>query len=380
MIDMDYYELLEVERGADDKVLKSAYRRLAVQYHPDKNPGDKQSEDRFKAISEAYDCLKDPQKRAAYDRFGKAAFQNGGGAGGGFSSDDLGGFSDIFENIFGDFMGRQRGGQQRQNGGQRGNDLRYDLEMTFEEAFTGKDSELVLDVSTVCTHCSGKGAKPGTSAKTCHGCNGRGQVRMSQGLFVVERPCPTCRGAGQIIPDPCGPCHGQGRVEQRKTLNVKVPAGVDDGTRIRVSGEGEAGMRGGPTGDLYLFVNLKPHPIFKREGTTLFAAVPVSLTTVALGGEIEVLCLDRNTCPVRIPAGTQSGKQFRVRGRGFPALNGGGTGDLVIQVDVETPTKLSARQRELLEEFQTLEAEAGSCPKSTGFFAKLKEAWDAVTE
>ena len=376
--DIDYYELLEVERGADDGTLKSAYRRLAVRYHPDKNPGCQDSENRFKAINEAYDVLKDPQKRAAYDRYGKAAFQNGGGGGNPFGGDDVGGFSDIFENIFGDFMGRAQGRQR--TSALRGADLRYDLEVSFEEAFAGKDAELLLDVSASCDHCAGSGAKPGTSAKTCQSCAGRGQVRMAQGLFVVERACPTCRGAGQVIADPCRNCDGLGRVEQRKTLNVKVPAGVDDGTRIRVSGEGEAGMRGGPTGDLYIFVHLKPHPVFKREGTTLFAAVPVSFTTAALGGEIEVPGLDRQDTTVRIPAGTQTGKQFRVRGRGFPALNGGGAGDFVVQVDVETPTRLSDRQRELLEEFQTLEGEARSCPKSTGFFAKLKDAWDAVTD
>jgi len=379
MTETDYYELLEVERTADDKTLKSAYRRLAMQWHPDRNPGDTAAEARFKAINEAYDCLKDPQKRAAYDRFGKAAFQGGGGGGhGGFGPDDIGGFSDIFENIFGDVFGRQRGGGRQQVF--RGADLRYDLELSYEEAFSGKDAEVTIDVSTGCTHCNGSGATPGTRSSACGTCHGHGKVRMNQGLFLVERACPTCRGAGQVIDDPCNRCHGSGRVEQRKTLQVKVPAGVDDGTRIRLSGEGEAGLRGGPAGDLYIFVHLKPHAIFKREGTTLFAAVPISITTAALGCEIEVPCLDKKPASVKIPAGTQSGKQFRLRGRGMPALNGSGQGDLIIQVDVETPTRLSPRQRELLEEFRALEGDGSGCPKSTGFFAKLKEAWDELTD
>jgi molecular chaperone DnaJ len=309
---IDYYELLECERGADDAVLKSSYRRLAMKWHPDKNPGDKAAEQRFKAISEAYDCLKDPQKRAAYDRYGHAAFQQGGGGG----PQDFGGFSDIFENIFGEFMGGGR--QQRGRGGaSRGQDLRYDLEMTLEEAFAGKPATLTVEVAAQCEPCTGTGAKPGTSARTCTTCNGQGRVAMRQGLFAVERTCPTCHGTGQIIPDPCTTCKGAGRVEKAKTLNVNIPRGVDDGTRIRVSGEGEAGSRGGPPGDLYVFIHLKPHGLFKREGTTLFAVAPISITTAALGGEIEVPGLDRDVAVVTIPHGTQTGKQFRVRGRGM---------------------------------------------------------------
>lgn len=372
MIDADYYELLGVHRGADDKAIKSAYRKLAMQYHPDRNPGCQESETRFKAINEAYDCLKDPQKRAAYDRYGKAAFQNGmGGNGAGFSH-----FSDIFENIFGEFMGRGRG----HSAAVRGADLRYDLEVTLEEAYTGKATDITVDVSVACETCAGAGAKPGTSATTCGTCDGHGKVRMQQGLFLVERSCPTCRGMGRVITDPCDTCHGIGRVERAKTLQVKIPAGVDDGTRIRLSGEGEAGTRGGPPGDLYIFLSVKPHKLWKRQGTTLFAQVPVSFTTVALGGEIEVPCLDRELCSVKVPSGTQSGRQFRLRGRGMPALNGGGYGDLIVQLEVETPVKLSKRQRELLEEFQSLEREEGSCPKSTGFFAKLKDVWEDLTD
>ncbi len=378
MIEADYYELLGVERTADDKVLKSAYRKLAMQYHPDKNPGCSESEAKFKAINEAYDCLKDAQKRAAYDRYGKAAFQNGhagpgAGAGAGFDQ-----FSDIFENIFGDMMG---GGRSRgRNAAARGSDLRYDLELTLEEAFHGKTVDLTLDVSVGCEPCGGTGAKPGTAPKACGTCGGHGKVRMQQGFFMVERTCPACHGAGQVIADPCDSCHGHGRVDQEKTLQVKVPAGVDDGTRIRLTGEGEAGMRGGPSGDLYIFVHLKAHKMFKREGTTLFAAVPLSMTQAALGGDIEVPGIDKQKVAVKIPAGTQSGRQFRVRGRGMPPLNGGGAGDLVIQVEVEIPTRLTPRQRELLEEFREIEGEAESCPKSSGFFGRLKGMWDELTD
>ena len=378
----DFYELLECERGADEASLKSAYRRLAMKWHPDKNPGDTAAEQRFKAISQAYDCLKDPQKRAAYDRYGHAAFQQ---SGGGAAAQDFGGFSDIFENIFGEFMGGGR--QQRGRGGAtRGQDLRYDLEMTLEEAFAGKAATLTVEVAAACDPCSGSGAKPGTSARTCTTCNGAGRVAMRQGLFAVERTCPGCHGTGQIIADQCESCRGAGRVEKQKTLNVNVPRGVDDGTRIRVAGEGEAGSRGGPTGDLYIFVSLKAHALFKRDGTTLFAIAPISITTAALGGEIEVPGLDRDAAVVKIPHGTQTGKQFRVRGRGMPALNGGqaggGSGDLVVQVEVETPVKLTKRQRELLEEFQALEAgeDGRNNPRQTGFFDKLKDAWNDLTE
>ena len=369
-LDIDYYELLECERGADDATIKSSYRKLAMRFHPDRNPGNAEAEARFKAINEAYDCLKDPQKRAAYDRYGKAAFQQGGGGPG---PQDFGAFSDIFEGIFGDFMGGGRGrGRQAAN---RGDDLRYDLQLSLDEAFTGKPAEFTIERSQACEPCGGSGAKPGTSAATCRTCGGAGQVRAQQGLFIVQRACPTCRGAGRVIADPCDSCHGAGRVERAKTIKVDIPAGVDDGTRIRVSGEGDAGAVGGPPGDLYIFVSLRPHPVWKREGTTLFAQVPVSFTTAALGGSIEVPCLDKEQACVKVPAGTQTGKQFRLRGRGMPALNGHGRGDLVIQVEVETPTKLSPRQRELLEEFQSLEGETNSCPKSTGFFAKLKEVF-----
>jgi molecular chaperone DnaJ len=368
--DTDYYELLEVERTADDGTIKSSYRKLAMKFHPDRNPGDAEAEARFKAISEAYDCLKDPQKRAAYDRFGHAAFQNGGGGG----AQDFGGFSDIFDNIFGEFMG---GGRGRQSGPRRGADLRYDLEVTLEDAFHGKPTEVSVEVSAVCDPCGGSGAKPGTSARQCTTCGGHGKVRAQQGFFVVERTCPACHGAGQDIADLCPNCRGEGRVDKAKTLSVNIPAGVDEGTRIRLSGEGEAGARGAPAGDLYIFLHVARHAIFEREGTTLFCRAPISFTTAALGGSIEIPGLDQARHEIRIPAGIQSGKQLRQRGAGMPVLNGRGTGDLVIQIEVETPTKLTAKQKELLVAFR--ETETGEeCPKSTGFFDKLKSVFDDI--
>jgi molecular chaperone DnaJ len=371
----DYYELLEVERSADDGAIKSSYRKLAMRWHPDKNPGDAKAEAKFKAISEAYDILKDPQKRAAYDRYGKAAFQGNGGAG----PQDFGGFSDIFENIFGEFMGGGRGGSGRQRGPQRGADLRYDMEISLEDAYHGKETEITVEVSVICSACDGSGATPGTGVKTCGTCGGRGQVRAQQGFFVVERPCPTCHGTGQIISDPCRECRGEGRVDKTKTLSVTIPPGVDDGTRIRLTGEGEAGGRGAPAGDLYIFLHVKRHAIFQREGTTLFARAPISFTTAALGGTITVPGLDRVNHEIRIPAGIQSGKQIRQRGIGMPVLNGRGAGDLVVQIEVETPTRLSAKQKELLEQFRETETGEES-PQSSGFFAKLKGVWDDLTE
>ncbi len=365
----DYYELLEIERTADDGVIKSSYRKLAMRWHPDKNPGDTEAEARFKAISEAYDCLKDPQKRAAYDRYGKAAFQNGGGA----APQD---FGDIFENIFGEFMG---GGRGRQRGPQRGADLRYDMEISLEDAFNGKATEITVDVSVACPPCGGSGASPGTGAKSCGTCGGHGKVRAQQGFFVVERPCPSCHGAGQTISDPCKECRGEGRVDKAKTLAVTIPPGVDDGTRIRLTGEGEAGGRGAPAGDLYIFLHVKRHTMFQREGTTLFCTAPISFTTAALGGTINVPGIDRESIEIRIPAGIQSGKQIRQRGAGMPVLNARGMGDLVIEVVVETPSRLSAEQRELLEAFRRTET-GDESPQSSGFFQKIKEVWDDLTE
>ena len=374
MFDGDYYELLQVERTADEKTIKSAYRRLAMECHPDRKPGCKESEAKFKAISQAYECLKDPQKRAAYDRYGHAAFQNGGGFGG---AQDFGSFSDIFENIFGEFMGTAAGG--RRSNALRGSDLRYDLEISLEDAFHGRTVEFRIDTAVACEPCGGSGAKPGTSARACGMCDGRGQVRARQGFFVVEQTCPTCRGTGQVIADPCQACRGDGRVEKQRALEVHIPPGVDEGTRIRLAGEGEAGARGGPAGDLYIFVHLSRHPIYQRDGTTLFVRCPVSITTAALGGTIEVPGLDRPAHEIRIPAGIQSGKQLRQRGAGMPVLNGRGHGDMVVQIDVETPTKLNAKQRELLEEFRKTET-GEECPQSSGFFTKLRSMWDELTD
>ena len=368
--EVDFYELLECERTADDATLKSAYRKLAIKFHPDKNDGCKDSEAKFKAVSEAYDVLKDPQKRAAYDRYGHAAFRNGAGQNGGGGAQDFSGFSDIFESVFGEFMGG-RGGQRQPR---RGADLRYDMEITLEDAFHGRSSEITVDVSGLCDPCEGSGATPGTTAKTCQQCGGQGKVRAQQGFFMVELACPVCHGAGQVIADPCKHCRGEGRVDKTKTLAINVPPGVDEGTRIRLQGEGEAGGRGAPSGDLYIFLHVARHPLFEREGTTLLARAPVSFTTAALGGEITIPGPDGEEHHIKIPAGTQHGRELRQRGAGMPVLQGRGRGDLVVRIEVETPTKLSARQRELLEELRATETGAET-PQSAGFFQKMKGAW-----
>ncbi|VXC81392.1 molecular chaperone DnaJ [Sphingomonas sp. AX6] len=366
---IDYYELLGCSRDADGATLKSAYRKLAIKYHPDKNGGCKEHEAKFKAVSEAYDVLRDPQKRALYDRYGHAGVNGQGGHAG---AQDFGGFSDIFESVFGEFMGGGRAGGGRA-GPRRGADLRYDMEISLSEAFHGKSTEITVDVSSLCDTCDGSGAKPGTAARACNTCNGHGKVRAQQGFFVVERACPTCHGAGQVIADPCGDCLGEGRVDKTKTLTVNIPAGVDEGTRIRLTGEGEAGARGAPPGDLYIFLHVQRHALFERSGTTLHARMPVSFTTAALGGDIDIPGLDGEIHTIHIPAGIQSGRELRQRGYGMPVLQGRGRGDLVVHVDVEMPRKLSPKQRELLEAFR--ETETGEeCPQSTGFFAKIKAA------
>ncbi|MFC5991707.1 molecular chaperone DnaJ [Limoniibacter endophyticus] len=375
----DFYETLGVAKNADDKELKVAFRRLAMQYHPDKNPGDATAEHKFKEINEAYETLKDPQKRAAYDRFGHAAFENGGrggfGGGAGFGG---GGFSDIFEDIFGDIMG---GGRQRRspNGRERGADMRYNMEITLEEAYTGKTAQIRVPTSIACDECSGSGAKPGTAPVTCSMCHGAGRVRASQGFFSVERACPQCHGRGQTIKDPCPKCAGQGRVTQERSLSVNIPAGIEDGTRIRLAGEGEAGLRGGPSGDLYIFLSVKPHQFFQRDGADLYCQVPISMTTAALGGDFEVTTLDGTQTRVRVPEGTQNDRQFRLKGKGMPILRQTQLGDLYIQVEIETPQNLSKRQRELLEEFEKLSSQENS-PQSTGFFKKMKDFLDSFSE
>ena len=371
----DFYELLEVSRDADGTAIKSAYRRLAIRFHPDKNLGCKDSESRFKAISHAYDCLKDPQKRAAYDRFGHAAFENGGMGGGGRSGGD--GFSDIGD-IFESFFGNAFGGGGRQQAA-RGADLRYDMEIGLDEAFHGKHSQIEIEVSQVCDPCAGSGATPGTGTRRCNLCGGHGKVRAQQGFFVVERTCPTCHGRGEVIERPCGSCRGEGRVDQPQMLDVNVPPGVDTGTRIRLTGKGEAGPFGAPPGDLYIFIHIRRHPMFERDGTTLITRVPISFTLAALGGAIEIPGVDSARHEISIPAGIQSGKQLRKRGAGMPVLQGRGHGDLVIEIVVETPTKLTARQKELLHDLQASET-GDECPQSKGFFDRIKEAWSDLTE
>lgn len=368
---IDYYEQLGVARDADGSTLKSAYRKMAMQFHPDRNPGDEEAEARFKAIGEAYEVLKDPQKRAAYDRYGHDAFQQGMGAGGGAQA-DFGDIGDIFETIFGSAFGGGAGGARPQ--ARRGADLRYDMEITLDDAFHGKSSEIEIEVSQSCDSCDGSGATPGTGERSCNLCNGMGKVRAKQGFFVVERPCPTCHGRGAVIEDPCTHCRGEGRVDKMQTLEIDIPPGVDTGTRIRLSGKGEAGPRGAPPGDLYIFVHVKQHSVFEREGTTLATRVPISFTTAALGGSVDIPDLDGDTNTLDIPAGIQSGKQLRIRGAGMPVLQGRGRGDLVVEISVETPTKLSKDQREILEQFR--ETETGEeCPESRGFFDKLKDAF-----
>lgn len=370
-METDFYEVLGVARNADGATIKSAYRKLAMEYHPDRNGGCKENEDKFKAVSAAYECLKDPQKRAAYDRFGHAAFQQRMGGGGGAHHADFGDLGDIFETIFGSAFG---GGGAARSRPRRGADLRYDLEVSLEDAFHGKSTEIKVEVSVACGPCGGSGAAPGTSRRGCELCKGHGKVRAQQGLFVIERPCPNCHGSGQVIEQPCGECRGEGRVDKIQSLEVEVPAGVYNGTRIRLNGKGEAGPNGAPPGDLYIFVHVKPHPVFQREATTLFTRVPVSFTVAALGGTIEIPGLDGERHSIDIPAGIQSGRQLRKRGAGMPVLQGRGRGDLVTEIVVETPTKLTARQKELLCEFR--ETETGEeCPESQGFFAKLKGAF-----
>jgi molecular chaperone DnaJ len=372
-VEADFYELLEVERGADEATLKSAYRKLAMRYHPDKNPGCSESEAKFKAISTAYACLSDPQKRAAYDRFGHAAFEQGGMGGGGQQGNPFSDLGDIFETIFGSAFGGGGGRQQAR----RGADLRYDLEIGLDEAFHGKQAQIEIEISATCEPCTGSGAEPGTGTRRCNLCGGHGKVRAQQGFFMVERTCPTCHGRGEVIEKPCRSCGGEGRVDKAQTLDVTIPPGVDTGTRIRLSGKGEAGPFGAPAGDLYIFVHVRRHPLFERDGTTLITRVPIAFTTAALGGEIEIPGLDGTRHGIDIPAGIQSGKQLRKRGAGMPVLQGRGQGELVIEIMVETPTKLTARQKELLRELQ--ETETGDeTPQSKGFFDRIKEVWSGT--
>ena len=378
MAKRDYYEILGASKAASADDLKKAYRVKAKELHPDRNSDNPNAESQFKELNEANDVLKDPDKKAAYDRFGHAAFDGGmGGArgGGAGQGDFASAFTDVFEDLFGDFMGG-RGGGRGQSRAQRGSDLRYNLRVNLEESFKGVQKTISVPTSLACEVCRGTGAEGGSEPVTCPTCSGMGKVRAQQGFFTVERTCPTCNGMGQIVKNPCKACHGAGRIEKDRSLSVNIPQGVETGTRIRLAGEGEAGMRGGPSGDLYIFIEVKDHPIFQRDGAHLFCRVPVSIATAALGGEVEVPTIDGGKSRVKVPPGSQTGKQMRLRAKGMPALRGGGQGDMLIELAVETPVNLTARQREILREFEALSAENN--PEGSSFFAKVKGFWDGM--
>ncbi|MCZ4281249.1 molecular chaperone DnaJ [Kiloniella laminariae] len=371
----DFYETLGVSRTADAKELKAAYRKLAMKYHPDQNPDNAEAEQKFKELNEAYGILKDDQQRAAYDNYGHAAFENGGGGGaGGFDFGGGGGFADIFEEMFGGFGG----GGRRSGGSQRGGDLRYNMEISLEDAFNGKQAEIRIPSSVSCDSCNGSGAEKGSSPITCGTCKGNGRVRMQQGFFTVERTCHSCQGVGKVIEKPCKSCHGSGHIEKEKTLQVTIPAGVEEGNRIRLSGEGEHGRLGGTPGDLYIFLSIAPHRIFQRDGTDIHCRVPISMTQAALGGSVEVPTVDGGRAKVAIPEGTQNRQQFRLRGKGMSVLRSASRGDMYVEVSVETPVNLTSRQRELLQEFEK-EATDNS-PQSSGFFKRVKEFWEDLTD
>ncbi|MGB0659625.1 MAG: molecular chaperone DnaJ [Mangrovicoccus sp.] len=383
MAKKDYYDLLEVSRSASADELKKAYRKKAKELHPDRNSDNPDAEAQFKEINEAYDILKDPDKKAAYDRFGHAAFEGGTGASAGAGArrgpgpgqgDFASAFSDVFDDLFGDMMGGQRGGGGGRQRASRGADLRYNLTVTLEDAFRGLQKTITVPTAVACGVCNGTGAEGGAEPVTCPTCSGMGKVRAQQGFFTVERTCPTCGGLGQIIKNPCGSCGGQGRVQKERSLSVNIPAGVETGTRIRLAGEGEAGLRGGPTGDLYIFIEVEEHPLFLRDGTQLYCRVPVGMTTAALGGDIEVPTIDGGRSRVKIPNGSQSGRQMRLRGKGMPALRGGPAGDMFIELAVETPVNLTGKQKELLREFER--ESTNNNPESSNFFDKVKNFWD----
>ncbi|MEQ3693623.1 MAG: molecular chaperone DnaJ [Alcanivorax sp.] len=365
MAKRDYYEILGVSKGIDAKELKKAYRKLAMKYHPDRNPDDKDADAKFKEATEAYEILGDQQKRAAYDQYGHAGVDPN-AAGGGFGGGG-GNFSDVFGDVFGDIFGGGGGGGGRRGGPQRGSDLRYTMDLSLEEAVRGIEKKIRVPTLTSCDPCGGSGAKPGTKPKTCGTCGGAGQVRMQQGFFSVQQTCPSCRGQGTMIDDPCNSCHGRGVKEETKTLSVKIPPGVDTGDRIRLSGEGEAGAMGGPAGDLYVQVSVREHELFHRDGRNLYCDVPISIVDAALGGELEIPTLDGRV-KLKIPAETQSGKLFRLRGKGVTPVRGGAAGDLLCRVQVETPVNLNSNQKDLLMKFQeSLTGEKHSPQKKTWF-------------
>ncbi|MBU1379147.1 MAG: molecular chaperone DnaJ [Alphaproteobacteria bacterium] len=381
----DYYEILGVERGCDDSALKAAFRKQAMEHHPDRNGGCEEASGRFKEVNEAYSVLSDPQKRATYDRFGHAGVNGQGGGGGNGQFHDVNDiFNEVFGDVFGDMFGG-RGGQRQRGGPARGSDLRYDLEISLEQAYAGSEVEITVPVTLVCEPCEGSGAKPGTTPTTCTTCHGAGRVRASQGFFSIERACPRCGGSGRMVMDPCVECRGAGHIRRQRTLAVRIPAGVDDGARIRLAGEGDAGARGGPRGDLYIFISVTPHELFERDGLDLLCTVPVPMCTAALGGEIDAPCLlGGETCDgqckieVKVPEGAQTGKTVRVKGRGMPSLRGREKGDLVVELFVETPTRLTARQKELMRELAEICSEQQH-PKSAGFTGKAKRFWEDVT-
>jgi molecular chaperone DnaJ len=377
MAKQDYYEILGVARGASGAEIKAAFRKLAMKHHPDRNPNDKAAEQRFKEVNEAYEVLKDAQKRAAYDQFGHAAFEGGhGGPRPGAGNFDFGGFADVFDDLFGDFMGGA-GGRRGAQG--RGSDLRYNLEINLEDAFAGKQAQIKVPTTVRCEACDATGSARGTAPSNCPTCRGAGRVRAQQGFFTIERTCPTCGGNGRVITDPCTVCSGSGRVHREKTLSVKIPRGVEDGTRIRLSGEGEAGTRGGTPGDLYIFVSVAPHRLFRREGANVQCRVPIPFTTATLGGQIEVPTIEGKRARLQVPEGTQTGHRFRLRGKGMTELNGHARGDMFAEIVVETPVNLNKRQKELLRQFEQ-EAGVTTNPESEGFFAKVKELWDDLRD
>ena len=373
----DYYKVLGVARSAEAAELKATYRKLAMKLHPDRNPDNADAERKFKEVNEAYDVLRDDEKRAAYDRYGHAAFEGAAATGaGGFEFG--GGFADIFDEMFGDFVGG--GGRGRRQANIRGADLRYNLDITLEDAFAGKQTRVRVNTSISCETCHGSGAEGGTAPTTCPSCHGAGKVRAQQGFFTVERSCPTCHGAGRVIDNPCRACAGAGRVEREKTLSVNIPAGVEDGTRIRVAGEGEAGLRGGPTGDLYIFVSIKPHRFFARDNADIHCRVPIPMMTATLGGTLEVPTVDGSRARVNVPAGTQTGQQFRLRGKGMSVLRSSAHGDMYVQAQVETPVNLTKQQRDLLRQFDDSGGVRSHSPEAEGFFTKVKELWDDFKE
>jgi molecular chaperone DnaJ len=379
----DYYEILGVDRTADASEIKKAFRKKALKLHPDQNRDDPEAESKFKELNQAYDVLKDDQKRAAYERFGESAFDGTGpGPGAAAGGAGFGGaFSDIFEDMFGDMMGGGRAGGGK--GPRRGSDVQFSLEMTLEDAYKGKSSTIKIPTQQACSECKGSGATPGTSAEKCSDCEGSGRIRAQQGFFTIERTCPKCSGVGTLITSPCSKCSGSGRTRKEKTLKFKIPAGVESGRRIRLSGEGEAGLQGGPNGDLYIMVSIKPHKLFRRDGANLFCRVPISMTTAALGDSVEVPTIEGKRASIKIPPGTQSGQQFRLKGKGMPVQITGAHGDMFIEVAVETPVNLSKKQKDLLSQLnKSMKGKAAEkhSPEASGFFSKVKELWDDLTE